>query len=172
MSRMALVAFVATITMNTAHAGLCELTRGESGTCRAADSLGRWQDWYVDRFLSIAPEHRTPFWGPSNGWDVVPLQRRIGGDDMDRCWYAYLDRGRYRFLDETQYTLLDGPAGWWWRWRYRIWLDAMNLSWSAPARAGRDTPQIVPEPGTAAFLALGAVVAFAARRRRQPRQET
>jgi len=158
MSRMALIAFVTALAMNAAHAGLCELTRGESGTGRAADLPDQWQDGYVDRFLCTGPEHRTPFWGRSNDWDAAPLRGRAVGVDIDRRWYVYLDRGRYQFLDETQYTLLDGPAGWWWRWRYRAWLDAVSLPWSVPARAGRDTSQAIPEPGTAAFLALGVVV--------------
>ncbi|UCD53513.1 MAG: hypothetical protein JSW27_12835 [Phycisphaerales bacterium] len=160
MSRMALVAFVVTLTMNAAHAGLCDLTPDGSAGRRAIDFPSNWHGCYLDRFLSAAAERPTPFWGPPNGWDVSPPRSRIGGDHIDRWWYVYLDRGRYRFLDETQYTLLDGSAGLWWRWRYRAWLDAVNLSWSVPARSGRDAQQVIPEPAGVVLLALGALGAL------------
>jgi hypothetical protein len=169
---MALVAYVVALTASPACADLCALTRSEPGADDTMDLPDRWQECYVDHFLSAAPEHGAQFWGWPNGWDTAPLPGRVGGDDIDRWWYVYLDRGRYRFLDETQYALLDGPGGWWWRVRYRAWLDAVHLSWSVPARAGRDTSQVIPEPGTAAFLALGSLMALATRRRRQPRQAT
>lgn len=84
------------------------------------------------------------------------------GDELDRWWYVYLDRQRYRFLDVTQYNLLGGPPGYEWRWGHGVWPDVFMLR--APHACGRERIQPIPEPATAAFLALGAVVLLRARR--------
>lgn len=158
MSRMAIIAMVATLAVNTVNAGLCDLAPGDGVAGRSVDFLGDWRDDCLDSFHERSLTRAVPFWSSSSDWGAAGLRTRAHGADIDRWWYAYLDRGRYRFLDETQYTLLDGPAGLQWRWRYRAWLDAVNPSWSVPARAGRDTSQVIPEPGTAAFLVLGLLV--------------
>jgi hypothetical protein len=157
---MTLMALVMAFMAGTTAAGLCDLAPDEAIAPRIVDLEDNWQDCYLGCFLSTSPEHSIPLWGPARGWDVAPLWTRVAGDDVDRRWYAYLDRGRYRFLDVTQYTLLDGPAGLWSRWRYRAGLDAMNLSWSASVRLGFDEPQVIPEPATVTLLALGALVAL------------
>lgn len=164
MSRMTLMVLVIAFMAGTTTAELCDLAPSESGDPRTIDFPDTWQDCYLNRFLFTSQEHSIPLWGPPSGWDITPRWTRAAGGDIDHWWYAYLDRGRYRFLDVTQYALLDGPAGLWWRWRYRAWLDAVHLSWSAPARPARDVERAIPEPGSATLLALGALVALRRRR--------
>ena len=84
------------------------------------------------------------------------------GEELDRWWYAYLDRQRYRFFDASQYNLLGGPCDCGWGWCRGVWPDVFWLP--VPVRSVREKVQPIPEPATAAFLAFGAVVLLRMRR--------
>jgi hypothetical protein len=82
---------------------------------------------------------------------------------------VYLDQGRYRFLDLTQYHLLGGVRDLGWC-RHPGWCGSYMayLPQSGAPPAGQHD-RVIPEPCTAAFVALGALIALRTRKRNRVR---
>lgn len=153
-----LVLFVTAAMASGAHAELCRISIDEfelpdggaprGQMCHHSDDyLLHWQSAWLGCPGGTAPAGLA-YAAP------VSIQIDSAGDAMDRWWYVYLDRHRYRFLDRTQYNLLGGPSDW--RWRYGAWPDVFLLP--VPTRHIHEEARPIPEPLTAALLALGAVI--------------
>jgi len=175
MWRITVVVFIAVAAAGAVRAELCgvdietferpeEVVPWGQKSYVSDDLLFHWRSAWLDPSEGRAAESLTRTLSMSGDSEGTGYAGAIdsAGDELDRWWYAYLDRHRYRFLDVTQYNLLGGPCGYAWRWGCGVWPDVFLLP--VPVRGVRHSVQPIPEPATAVFLAFGAAVLLRARR--------